>query len=393
MYQGGEQKLFIGDKNWHMQYFVVALNLSLPNYNLLCYNNPRMSLSVGIVGLPNVGKSTLFNALLSREIAQVAEYPFTTIESNTGVVEVPEERLDKLSEALKITKKVPAAIKFIDIAGLVKGAHRGEGLGNKFLSHVREVDVILHVVREFRNRRVSHISGQIDPIHDMITVNLELILADFEVVAEALKREKSKERKAVLEKLKKILGEGRRVARASLAPKEEVFVQEFNLLTSKPMIFVINTDEDRLKERKREEFSSLIKDAPVVFISARLEADLIDSSGEERREYLQEVGVEESCLGRLIKAAYKTLGLISFFTVKGAKQVQAWPLKQGANAVEAAARVHTQMAKGFIKAEAINWQDLVKIGSWQKAREKGKLRLVGRDYQLKDGEVVEFKFN
>lgn len=352
-----------------------------------------MSLSVGIVGLPNVGKSTLFNALLSREIAEVAEYPFTTIEPNTGVVEVPDERVEKLSEALKIKKKVPAAIKFIDIAGLVRGAHRGEGLGNKFLSHIRDVDVILHVVREFRNRRVPHVSGQIDPIHDMVTVNLELILADFETVAEALKREKVKERKEVLEKLKKILGEGKRVLKISLTPSEQRVVREFNLLTSKPMIFVINTDEDRLKERKKEEFSSLIKDAPVVFLSARLEADLIDSNEEERKEYLQELGVEESCLGRLIKVAYKTLGLISFFTVKGAKQVQAWPLQQGANAVEAAARVHTQIAKGFIKAELINWQELVKIGSWLKARKKGRLKLVGRDYQLRDGEVVEFKFN
>lgn len=352
-----------------------------------------MSLSVGIVGLPNAGKSTLFNALLSREIAQVAEYPFTTIEPNTGVVEVPDERLVELARVLKIEKMVPAAIKFVDIAGLVKGAYKGEGLGNKFLSHIREVDVILHVVREFGNPKIIHVVGEVNPVNDITVVNLELILADFELVVERLRKEKEGTRKEVLEKLKKTLGEGKMAAELLLTEKEKEASGDLNLLTAKPVIFVVNTDENRLAGRRKEELTAVVKNSEVIFLSARLELDLLKLDQEERKEYWEVLGVNGSCLDRLIKMAYKTLGLMTFFTVKGGKLVQAWSMRKETTVLEAAALVHTDMALGFIKAEVINGYDLVRIGSWQEARERGKVEVVGKDYQVKDGEVMEFKFN
>ncbi len=307
-----------------------------------------MSLSVGIVGLPNSGKSTLFNALLSRQIAQVAEYPFTTIEPNTGVVEVPDERLEKLVQLIKPEKSVPAAIKFVDIAGLVKGAHQGEGLGNKFLSHIREVDAIVHVLRVFENPNVTHVHNKINPKDDAEIVNLELELAEIK----------------------------------------------------KPMIYVLNVDEGQLQNREpsfaeasagRQTKKNTGIEGEKIIICAKLEADLADLSAEERREYLQEAGVNESGLDKLIKAAYKLLDLITFFTIKGGKQVQAWPIKQGSTAIQAAEMVHTDFAQGFIKAEVISFNELEKAESWRKAQELGKTRLEGRDYQIRDGDVVEFK--
>jgi hypothetical protein len=297
-----------------------------------------MSLSVGIVGLPNSGKSTLFNALLSRQIAQVAEYPFTTIEPNTGVVEVPDERLDKLVELIKPEKKVPAAVKFVDIAGLVKGAHKGEGLGNKFLAHIREVDAIIHVLRAFENPNVSHVHGKIDPKEDAQIVDLELKLAEIE----------------------------------------------------KPVIYVINVDEKQLN-KELSNYPIIQSSNQLIVICAKLEADLADLSERERKEYLKEAGIEESGLDKLIKATYKLLDLVTFFTIKGGKQVQAWPIKQGSTVLEAAEIVHTDFAKGFIKAEAISFNDLEKAGSWRKAQELGKTRFEGRDYRVKDGDVIEFK--
>jgi hypothetical protein len=294
-----------------------------------------MSLSVGIVGLPNSGKSTLFNALLSRQIAQVAEYPFTTIEPNTGVVEVPDERLDKLVQLIKPEKSVPAAIKFVDIAGLVKGAHQGEGLGNKFLSHIREVDAIVHVLRLFENPNVSHVHNKINPREDAEIVNLELELAEIK----------------------------------------------------KPMIYVLNVDEKQLNQEK----GNWGLKGEVISICAKLESDLADLSVEERKEYLQETGIKESGLDQLIRAAYKLLDLITFFTIKGGKQVQAWPIKQGATAIQAAEMVHTDFAQGFIKAEVISFNELEKAESWRQAQELGKTRLEGRDYQVQDGDVIEFK--
>lgn len=330
------------------------------------------SLSVGIVGLPNVGKSTLFNALLQREIADVAEYPFTTIEPNTGVVELPDENLQKLAIALKIDKVVPAPVKFIDIAGLVKGAHQGEGLGNKFLSHIRETDAILHVVRDFENPRVTHISGKIDPIHDITIINLELILADFETVARQLSDKKLSKRKTeVLEKIKKVLEAGKRATQIHLSDDEKDFVAEFNLMTIKPMIYVVNTNQEKIGELAEEQFKKLNGGDEVLILSAK-------SDGQ--------------ALSELIKKAYKTLGLITFYTIKGGKETRAWPIKKGSTAIEAAAIVHTDMARGFIKAEVINWDQLMTYKSWPAAKKAGKVRVEGRNYQVQGGEVVEIRF-
>ncbi|MBI4999630.1 YchF family ATPase [Candidatus Gottesmanbacteria bacterium] len=305
-----------------------------------------MSLSVGIVGLPNSGKSTLFNALLKRQIAQVAEYPFTTIEPNTGVVEVPDERLAKISQVTGITKIVPAAIKFIDIAGLVKGANEGEGLGNNFLAHIRETDAILHVVRVFENEKVSHPHGKIDPKYDIEIVNTELELAEIK----------------------------------------------------KPMIYVLNINENQLADAVIEDarawsLTSSLEGKKVLTICAKLEMELSELTPGEQSQYLKELEVRESGLDKVIKESYGLLHLITFFTIAKGTQIQAWPIKSGSTALEAASMVHTDMAKGFIKAEVVNWQELVSSGLWQAAHEKGKVRLEGKDYQVQDGDVIEFKFH
>lgn len=302
-----------------------------------------MSLSVGIVGLPNSGKSTLFNALLRRQIAEVAEYPFTTIEPNKGVVEVPDERLARISQATGITKIVPAAIEFIDIAGLVKGANEGEGLGNKFLAHIRETDAILHVVRAFTNEKVPHVHGKIDPRFDIEIVNLELELAGI----------------------------------------------------LKPTLFVLNVDESQLaKKDSGNQMDSRNREIGNygTMICAKLEMELAELSPEEQSQYLKELGVRESGLDKVIKESYKLLNLVTFFTIAKGTQVQAWPIRAGSTALEAAGMVHTDMAEGFIKAEVVNWQDLLEFGSWQETAEGGKLRFEGKDYQIQDGDVIEFKF-
>ena len=304
------------------------------------------SLSVGIVGLPNSGKSTLFNALLRKKIAQVAEYPYTTIEPNVGVVEVPDERLEKMASVLKIPKKVPAAIRFIDIAGLVKGAHAGEGLGNQFLAHIREVDAVLHVVRAFPSTSPStmssgpngsgqvilHVMGDINPIRDVEVVNLELEL-----------------------------GEIRKPAIYILNVSEADFAKDFNL----PF--------------------------PYIKISAKLEAELSELPDVEQKEYLKSLGITHFSLDQVILASYKLLDLITFFTVAGGKQSQAWPIKTGTNVISAAEKVHTDFAKNFIKAEVIPWDELVTAGSWSAAREKGLIKIAGRDEIVLDGQVIEFK--
>jgi len=346
-----------------------------------------MNLSVGIVGLPNVGKSTLFNALLQRQVSDVAEYPFTTIEPNTGVVKVKDERLDKLSEVLKIKKKVAAVIKFYDIAGLVKGAHKGQGLGNQFLGHIRSVDAILHLVRGFSAEKIPHVSGRVDPVHDLNTINLELALADFELISKALKEKKKMEadKKKVLEKVLKVLESGKLAMEAKLNSEEKMLIKEVNLLTLKPMLYGLNLDESAVSG-----FSQAPDMPPVMILSAKLEAEINQLKEKERKEYLKQLGLKESLLDRLIKRCYKLLNLITFFTVKGGKQVQAWPLEKGKTVIEAAEMVHTDFAKNFVKTEVIDWQELVKLSSWGKAREKGKLKLAGRDYRIKDGEVIEF---
>ncbi|KKS04893.1 hypothetical protein A2W45_03560 [Candidatus Curtissbacteria bacterium RIFCSPHIGHO2_12_41_11] len=310
-----------------------------------------MSLSIGIVGLPNSGKSTLFNAVLKRQIAQVAEYPYTTIEPNIGVVEVPDKRLSLLATSLSIQKIVPAAIRFIDIAGLVKGAHQGEGLGNQFLAHIREVDAILQVVRAFENSQVPHVAGKVDPREDIEIVNLELELAEIK----------------------------------------------------KPTIYVLNMDEKSITESAgiksirelifdKSKSKGLGQDGVVIPVCAKLEAELSDLSEEEQKAYLKEVGIEKSGLDQVISASYKLLDLITFFTIAGGKMVQAWPVKVGTKMIEAAEIVHSDFARGFITAEVCNFSKLVEAKSWHNAREKGWLHTAGRDEVVKDGEVVEFKF-
>jgi small GTP-binding protein len=346
-----------------------------------------LSLSIGIIGLPNAGKSTLFNALLGRQIAEVAERPFTTIEPNAGVVSVPDRRLDQLVALIKPERVVPATVKFIDIAGLVKGAHQGEGLGNKFLGEIRSCQAILHLVRAFENRAVSRVEGSLNPASDVAIVNLEMVMADFEVVVKRTDEVKKKARTRsdlgkllkVLEKLKAVLGEGKLASEADFSEEEKLLVKDLNLLTLKPVIYVLNTDEAGLKGEG-------------IRICARLELALLDLKKEEKEEYLKEVGVKELGLDRLIREAYFLLDLITFYTVKGGKEVHAWPLKRGETALEAARWVHTDMAGGFIKAEVIKAEVLLSLGGWQEAKEAGKVRLEGRDYKVTDGEVLEFKF-
>lgn len=354
-----------------------------------------MNLSVGIVGLPNAGKSTLFNALLAKQVALVASYPFTTIEPNTGVVKVPDEKLEKLAEIFKEAEIVPSAIKFIDIAGLVKGAHKGEGLGNEFLSHIQQVDLILHLVGNFADQENS-----VDKVE---IVNLELVLKDQQLVnslladkkleeATSAKATAAKGKREILEKVKTGLGEGELIRDLTLDEKEKETLQEFNFLTSKPMFYVLNLKEEDLKEAARQ-IKNLKKqtgDGEVLAICAKLESDLTELEKEEQKEYLETLGTE-SGLDKVIKTAFHLLDLITFYTVKGGKIITAWEVERKNQILEAAAKVHTDFAKNFIKAEVIGVAELVKIGSWQKAREKGKLRIVGRDYQVKDGEVVEFK--
>jgi len=363
-----------------------------------------MSLSVGIVGLPNVGKSTLFNALMQREIASVGHHPFTTVSPNRGIVVVPDGRLKKLVGMVEkgggsSVEIDPPKITFVDIAGLVKGAHQGEGLGNRFLSHIREVDLMLHVLREFNSSQVPHVAGRVDPTADASTVNLELILADFEVVVKSIKEREKKSRtnkKAnqeieVLEKLKEVLDEGKPALVADLDEGEEKLLGSFNFLTLKPSVYILNVSESWLEE---EDFpKDKLPEGIIIPVCIKLAADLFQLDDKERGDYLSTVGVKSTGLDQVIKTAYKTLRLITFYTVKGNKKVSGWSIKEGTPAVKAAGKIHSDFEKRFIKAEVIDWRQLVRAGSWQAAKEKGLLQLKGRDYKIKDGEVVEFKFN
>ncbi len=366
-------------------------------------------LSVGIVGLPNVGKSTLFNALVKQELAKVDSHPFTTIKPNVGVVGVPDERLDKLVEMIvgdpspstKLgirmtgkTKKVPATIRFVDIAGLVKGAAKGEGLGNQFLGQIREVDLICFVLRDFEDEKVEKIGK--NPQQDLETLKMELILKDLETIGK-MQNSKFKIQNAklkfkienLLEKLEGAFNRGLMVNQARLDKEEKEVVKQWYLLTDKPYFIVLNVNENNLL--KIEEKIKNYQDWTVIPICAKLEEQLVGLSPEEQREYLGSVGLQEGGLARLIKTAYEHLGLITFYTLKGGREISAWSLRVGSTALEASSLVHTDFAKKFIKVEVINWQKLLKAGSWKEAKEKGWLALQGRDYEVKDGEVVEFK--
>lgn len=359
-----------------------------------------MNLSVGIVGLPNVGKSSLFNLLLKRQVAQIGDYPFTTIEPNVGVVEVPDQRLFTLQQLENAKKVVPAIVKFVDIAGLVKGAAQGEGLGNQFLSYVREVDAICHVVRYFDDPNIAHVHGKVDPAFDIAVIQTELIMADLQTLDKQPEPKGAVERTAALkwktiQKLKDSLDTGQLAKDVPLTIEERNSVRDLHLLTEKPVIYVFNISEKQLAshaydgETLAREFKVT---GPVICICEKVELDLGALTEEEAKEYLQEAGLSHTGLERLIKVGYDTLGLITFFTA-GPKEVHAWTIKAGTKAPDAAAEIHTDFKRGFIKAEVVSFDHYAEAGSCQKAKEKGWLRLEGKEYIFQDGDVVEFKFN
>jgi len=369
-------------------------------------------MQLGIVGLPNVGKSTLFKALTNKEV-EVSNYPFCTISSNVGIVEVPDERLNELSALVNPEKVTPAVIEFIDIAGLVKGAHKGEGLGNQFLSHIREVSAIIHLIRLFVNDDIAYIEGEINSVRDAQIVNLELILADLATVEKRLEKvkrmlktgdKKCKEEVELLGKIREHLNKEEAVRRMDLSEEERIRIKEFSLLTSKPVIYVANVGEEDLSKGRGEPLSSpdslsqLISWArkedksEVIPLCAKLEEELRELPPKERGPFLQELGIGESGLDKLVKLSYKLLNLITFFTIVGEKEVRAWTVKSGTKALKAAGKVHSDMEKGFIKAEVIPLSSLIKSNSWLEAREKGLIRAEGKDYLIQDGDVVCFRF-
>lgn len=347
-----------------------------------------MSLKVGIIGLPNAGKSTLFNALVKKNLALVADYPFTTIKPQEAVVEVPNMRLDRLATAVKPQKTTPATVTFVDIAGLVKGAHKGEGLGNEFLGHIRDVDALLVVVRDFDNANISHPMGSLDIRRDIEIINTELILKDLQTVEKAKENEKDKEKKEVLLKIKNHLNCGKLFQKIELSDKERMIAKELKLLTGRPILYLVNISEKDISKPKTKK----LKQDGFIVVCAKLEAELSEFTTEEQEEYLESLGETKSGLEQVIKQAYKVLGLFSFFTIKGGREVKAWSLTDGSTAKQAAEKVHTDMAKGFIKAQVINVDKLVERGSWQEAEKQGKIRFEGKDYVVADGDVIEFRF-
>lgn len=364
-----------------------------------------MSLTAGIVGLPNVGKSTLFNAITKQNIL-AANYPFATIEPNVGIVTVPDERVDFLENMYHPKKTIPATFEFTDIAGLVAGASKGEGLGNKFLSHIREVDAICEVVRCFENGNITHVSGNIDPIRDVEIIDVELELADLEVVENRISRMGKKARLAndkealkeleLLEKIKENLQKNIPPRNLELTEEEKKILKPFNLLTLKPIIYVANVSEDDINEdndfvKKLKEYAKKEK-AEVVKISAKIEEELAELSDEEKKEFLEDLDINESGLDKLIKSSYKLLGLSTFLTA-GADEVKAWTYRQGMTAPECAGIIHTDFQKGFIKAEIMSFNDLKEQGSELKVKEAGKLRLEGKEYIMQDGDICHFRFN
>lgn len=349
-----------------------------------------MSFSIGIVGLPNVGKSTLFKAL-TRQQVDTSNYPFCTIDPNVGVVPVPDTRLDQLAEKIKPTKVLPTTIEFHDIAGLVKGAHKGEGLGNQFLSHIRRVDAIAHMIRNFESANVTHVSGAIDPASDATVVNLELVMADLSLVEKRLAELKSKiqagETEAqrmtnLLKRLQICFREALPVRELTLDKNEEALIKELNLLTLKPMVYVVSQDEDKQPEHSIDGIE------PRVVLSAKLEARLAELTSKEQEEYLHESNFEGGGVKRLVEAAYKLLNLVTFFTTQN-NILQAWIVPKETPIAEAVGKIHTDFQTGFVKAGVIQCQDLIKAGSEAKARKKGLIRNEGRNYIVKDGDIIQ----
>jgi ribosome-binding ATPase len=365
-------------------------------------------LKAGIVGLPNVGKSTLFNALTRSRKAEAANYPFCTIDPNVGIVIVPDARLEVLKGIAKTNVIIPAAVEFVDIAGLVKGAAAGEGLGNKFLTHIREVDAIVQVVRCFEDADIHHVAGNIDPIRDIETITTELVLADLEAVQKRLasvaKDAKRGDKEAlaqetVLKKIEPHLNAGKPALTLQLTPEDKAISRLFWLMTDKPTIFACNVKESDLATADKNPFVLKVREytkshfaCEAVVISAQIESDLVDLSEAEAKEFLKELGVAESGVGALIRATYHLLGLRTYFTA-GEKEVRAWTIHNGDTAPKAAGVIHSDFERGFIKAETVAYDDLVKLGSVAAAREKGLYRMEGKEYVVKDGDVLLFKFN
>ncbi len=365
-------------------------------------------LRAGIVGLPNVGKSTLFNALTRTRKAESANYPFCTIDPNVGVVNVPDERLAILRDIAKTNVVIPAAVEFVDIAGLVAGASKGEGLGNKFLANIREVDAIVQVVRCFENDDIIHSMGSVDPIRDIEIINTELVLADMESIErqreKAIKKARGQDKEAqaqvaVMDKLIPHLNDGKPAKTLELSKEEEEIMKGLFLLSSKPVIYAANVMEDDLVDANSNEMVGKVRayakeshDAGCVVISAQIESELIDLNDNEAKEFLSDLGVDDSGVSQLIKATYSLLGLLTYFTA-GEKEVRAWTITQGMLAPQAAGVIHTDFEKGFIKAEVVTYDDLASLGSVQAAREAGKYRLEGKEYEFQDGDVALFRFN
>ena len=363
-------------------------------------------MKIGVVGLPNVGKSTLFNAITNAG-AESANYPFCTIEPNVGIVDVPDARLDTLGRLYNTQKITPASIEFVDIAGLVAGASKGEGLGNKFLSHIREVDAIVHVVRCFQNEKIIHVNGSVDPIRDIEIINLELALADLEQVSKIYKKNaklvKTGDKSLIqsvnlTEKIKNALENNLPARSVAIDGEEEVkIMKNLQLLTAKPVIYVANISEDDIGSEDNEMVKK-VKDyaqkegAKAIVLSAKIEEELAGLDKEEREAFKEELGIKESGLEKLISASYDLLGLMSFLTA-GEKEVRAWTIKKGTKAPQAAGKIHTDFEKGFIKAEVVSYNDLIEAGSFLKAKEKGKVRIEGKDYVVQDGDVMLFRFN